>query len=743
MNFKKICLMIAFVSILTSSLWVHSVFSTGTYGPQMDKLHISIFANQYLEFESLKSNGIDIVDWPLDKDHIDYFASHPSEVTMRDYAEIGDYAIAIYNQKWPTGVGDKPGDTLTYDPKTKSYKHYFDPTNEWDRRAWGFRLALQYLMNKDYVKTDVLKGYGYIMDTYMPVPSLAGYLDMTNLTNSNFVYKVFNSDPGVQIPSLVYKYNTTKAAEILNAAGFVLQNPSQPPDPVTNPRMDPRKSPLAPLDALIFYVRLDDPQREAAGLKLADDMKAVGIPVNVKDVEKTVAFKAVMVEYNYHLYTEGYSFGADPGLLYETFSSSQYWAPTGWSGGYQGFCHNGSAVSLPEEWGFDYYVDRTYHATSKEEAIAAVKPATYLFNKYAAGIPIWSAAGVKAYRTGWTGTVNLEGYGLDIGTGGQYCWSFLNMYNPSPAVADTIRWGFKSNPEGFNVISAEWVWDWNVLSLVYDSLLVRNPYDLSKDFGFMVTSWSSGTWNWTDDEGLHNAVYADFALRPGIKFHDGNSLTPEDVKFSLEFTRDCGPGVAWNYPTVMDVENVTITGSNSVRVYYNVVTPWVLHWSGYMPILEKAIWMAANTKFGWGYNPVTHTFVDSSKVRSYHPWESGALGDANNNGVIDLREDGTGPWKYVDADTKLMEWVELEAWRQFYIDQDEVTNYLAQAFHDVGDVNKNGQVFSEDLGAVSIDMFKHIPPANPDADLRPVILDNYIDIEDLAWVGIHFDKYSG
>ena len=114
-----------------------------------------------------------------------------------------------------------------------------------------------------------------------------------------------------------------------------------------------------------------------------------------------------------------------------------------------------------------------------------------------ATVPLWCAAGVKAYRTGWEGVVNYYGYGVDNG------YSFQMMRQ---AGKDTITWGFKSHPEAIHVISSEWLWDWNVIGLIYDSLLARNPYNLAEDWGIMAESWYVGEWTY---EGTP-ASYVDF-----------------------------------------------------------------------------------------------------------------------------------------------------------------------------------------------------------------------------------------
>jgi len=707
------------------------------YGPMSDKLHIVNYADPYKEFAALETGEIDIVDWPLTKTWIDKFAANP-DIVLRDYSEIGSFEYDINNQRWPTGNG-APAE---YDPETDTYKHWFDPTNEWDVRAWGFRLALAYLTDKDYIRTEILKGYGNMMPTWLTYPQM-GWADMNNLTDSSFIYPgadlAIGTADDVFIPSLIYARNVTKAQELLDSAGFTV-NPS------TGKRIDPKGdwsttgAPGGDLKPLIFYIRLDDPNRKAAGEKLVADMDAVGIPVDTRIVEKTVCFKSVMIEYNYHIYTGGYNFGADPWeILQGTFHSSQYWAPIGWSGGYQGFCNHD----------FDHYAgDMVKNGRTYDELVEGTHGATYIANKYVCSIPLWSSAGVHAYRKGWEGVVNHEGYGLTWGTGGVFYWSLSNMHKTGE---DTINLGFKSNPESLSVVSAEWVWDWIVLDAIYSTLIKRNPYNLAEDYGDLASNWTTGTWD-TDK------IYADFTLRTNAKWHDGTPVTPEDVKWGLEFIRDCGPGVAWNYMMAKDIDHVNIKadepalGDMDVKVYFKTGTYWAVHLAGFLEFPSRKIWMAASQAIGFGYNPVTHTFADRLKVREYHPWEqdvyNNATGGVGSDGIIDLKQDGTGPWIYVGADPLLHEYIDLEANRNFHLSQTEVSSFLADAFHAVGDVNKDGIINISDMTAVArsygtnstwthgIDWDQY----NPDADLNE---DGKVDITDLGMAGRSYGKVGG
>ncbi len=88
--------------------------------------------------------------------------------------------------------------------------------------------------------------------------------------------------------------------------------------------------------------------------------------------------------------------------------------------------------------------------------------------------------------------------------------------------------------------------DNSVFHNVYETLLY---YDLNKDTfePVLATEYSNS------DDGL---VW-NFKLREGVKFHDGSDFTAEDVKFSIERTRDCkmGPSYMWDAVKEINIIN--------------------------------------------------------------------------------------------------------------------------------------------------------------------------------------------
>jgi len=737
---KGTLLVLVLVSTMLMSFAIVGVRSSPTNGPKMDYLHIINYTNPDEEFAALDAGEIDITDWPLTAYWINQWVAEgriPNEISLGPYEAIDAFEYGINIQEWPTGcegmsvregytgtftrgaytwnqfhtrqrpetsVGMEPppyiGNGSDYDPETESWKVYYDPQCLWCAMAWGLRLAIAFTTDKDYIVSTILEGLGEKMITWAAMPTHAGFLDIANLTSSSFVYHGPEGD--ILIPSLIMDQNLTRAAQLLDAAGFkdwdgngTRNDPLKVAGPDnTYGTGDDVKTSASDLSDLTFYIRLDDPNRRDAGLKLKEDLEARNISMKIL--------------YNTHLYTGGWVLSPDPDYLYHLFHSSMHWAlGWRWSPNYPGFCNEL----------FDNYAEDVEYGTTLTEILNGFHNATFLLNKYVASIPLWSTASAKAYRTGWEGTVNMEGESID-----NY-WSFFNMRKTG---TNTINWGFKSSPKDLNVITGGWKWDRKVLGLVYESLITRNPYNLAEVRGMLATSWSTGTWD-------GGKVYVDFTLKSGVKFHNGKTLTAEDVKWSMEFMRDCGSGVAWAHPvmnggTYLDTSNprniysvtvLTPGEGGNIRVYFNSGSYWALHWAGFIEILNPQIWQAADQALHWGYNPATHQFTGPGKdnvygteddgamsVREYHPhihdYYPGGIGD----GIKDLSQDGTGPWVFLSPgpDPPLSQYIDLVAFRpgipetpwqtsQHHMSQSEVEQYLNEAFHRLGNVNYPGSVY--------------------------------------------------
>jgi len=474
-------------------------------GPRIDRLLIKIYENPEAEALALKAGEIDLMDWSLPAEKIEEFKQDPN-IQLFVYEEFGMFEIDINHRVWPT-----------------SDLH--------------FRRACAYLVDKDRLISEVIKGYAVRIDS--PVPSSMGEWYNPNI--------------------MIYEYDPEKAAEELELAGIVdtdgdgIRN-----DPRTGKNMDP----------IIFYIRADDPYRKTAGEWLAEELEKLGVPVDAKVVERTVCYEQVMVNYEYHLYTGGWLLGPDPDHLYDLYHSSQDVAPEPWSYNYPGF-HNET---------FDMWAEKVKYGSTKEEVLEAAHKAQEVFAEQVATIPLYNFINVVAARKNWVNIVNHVGYGP------HEHFTFLQAHPEGQEFGGTLKWGFKSDVESLNPIKAEWVWDWYVLDRIYDYLIRRNPYNPAEWWPWLAESWTVEEWTTPDGQ---PGLKITFKLCKNVTFHDGVKMTSADVKFTVELLTHANVSRWMPYTSL--VEKIEAPDDYTVVFYLNTQSYLALAYVNY-PVLPKHIW---------------------------------------------------------------------------------------------------------------------------------------------------------
>jgi len=441
-------------------------------GPRLDQLIIKIFATDVAEYAAFEAGAIDIIDWSLDPALVAQYSTAPdnASIILGFYAEMGMFEFDVNNNE--TIISRYP---------------YIEPTSD----PW-FRTAMQYCFDKDYIITTILQGVGQRIDSPVP-PALGGCYN-----------------PNVQR----YGYNPTIAEAILDAHGYTMGTTYRI-NPTTGLDMEP----------LEFYMRADDMlRRTPAGLYFAAELENVYIPVNKYVVDRVVCYQKVMVEYDFNIYTGGWSFGRDPDYL--------MWLWVSWMGpGYppEPLAYNYAAVN---DTLLDTYLEGVGYAAGIPIATTMAWDAQLrMMNRpddttpgISCIIPLWSTAGYMAYKRPFCMAVNADGYGL------ANWWTFYRGRFESSEVDGTLDWGFKSDVHQLNPLYSSWIWDWHVLDKIYDGMIKICPYNLALDLPWMAEDWSVGTWN----NSGKTCTYITFTLRDDMTWHDGTPVTVHDVKFTYE-----------------------------------------------------------------------------------------------------------------------------------------------------------------------------------------------------------------
>jgi ABC-type transport system substrate-binding protein len=351
-------------------------------------------------------------------------------------------------------------------------------------------------------------------------------------------------------------------------------------------------------------------------------------------------------------------------------------------------------------------------------------------------------AATKGFATGYTGVVADVGYGVD-----NY-YSFALMNDTRVGKNRVIDYGFKSDIEGLHVICSEWLWDWNAIGLVYEPMISRKPYD--KAIGaydyWLATNYSIGTW------GTKGYTEVNFTIRTGVEWQDEEPFSAADVVFSLEFTRHCGKGVAWNFAAVQylnntyaydigvhvksgdsDVGRVTTTntklrwfdknsngvwddgepeywdtdGSGTVTmcdvrkvgvvvVQMNIPKPLTGQEDpGMLPIIPKHIWEAKYPNWQDWFNEATGIWSDARMVvRDWKFW----LEDSGYSGVNGYVSNATGTGAWIFDSHTVGQYIAFHANKVYYRDYASLLADVKTMFWaGMGDANKNMKVDGPDL----------------------------------------------
>jgi len=553
------------------------------FGPRADQLLIRLYANNTAEWDALARGEIDITDWPLSKAHYDLFTSNAiNSDTGLPYNETLNVVVYGEDSLYILDINNNNNQFLG-NPPDPAYPNPIYPN---PGSVKEFRQAIAHLADRSQL--DTIIGKGFYVPLYTPVPPSMG------------TYSHPEIRPGGALEDLTYPYSRAAAEALLDTNGFPVNAPTG--WRYWDRNHDNVEDPDEYLE-LKFFIRHDDAKRLAFGTFVADELSAVKVRVKrfYYIASDPIILNQVFLYQNFHLFTGSWSLGVDPDHLI-LWNWDYYWHP--------GKPYNYAGVNNPD---FNRYSYGVQYATTLDQAKTNAWLAQEVFASEALSVPLWSNAGSKAisriYTGGnkwtpttpndgenayrgkyWEGAVNRPAHGLDD------FYSFLNMrpadYKRGDGENMTIRWGFKvSEIERLNPVYSEWVWDWNILSLIYESLLVRNPYNLAEFIPWLAENFEVGTYN--------HPVYGEcskvkLVMRADATWHDGTPITTADVYFTwVELRRILEsrglPDPIW-CPWQQPMIDFKIHDPYNFEMLFDYKGVWVLGWLSSAIIMPKHIW---------------------------------------------------------------------------------------------------------------------------------------------------------
>jgi peptide/nickel transport system substrate-binding protein len=193
---------------------------------------------------------------------------------------------------------------------------------------------------------------------------------------------------------------------------------------------------------------------------------------------------------------------------------------------------------------YDEVVEKAQSATDRERRQELVYRAQEILAEDQPVVFLFAPNALTA-----TNTANWSNYTSQIGDQNYtQVWNLQSM-EPTGNVQAAVKAG-NLFPATLNPLAPTKSGDLMGLKMVYDRLIRLGPKGQPEP-------WAATDWESPDPSTV------DVTLREGMTWHDGEPVTPEDVKFTIEYLQE------WTVPYMKSfysgIDSVEVTGSNTVR----------------------------------------------------------------------------------------------------------------------------------------------------------------------------------
>ena len=596
------------------------------FGPRTKNLVMTVYGDFLTMFDAFRQGLIDITDWPIDMVDVNPFLNNPDFFVTDPQAESSIFQLDINHHNSFLGVPmQEPRTSDSFDSPS---------TRQPSLAGIHIRRALAHMLDKpsfiqgsqlqgqaDYVDIQAAPAQGVAVEGSLSSKLPQQILDEDcqdhpwfNPGNCHPVsaYNLvaddlpdpFNSFPGKGWSGLS---DLRAACDHLVLASFTIAPSAATCEDVATANAGAHLVPTGQVD---FYIRSHLPRR-AFGQIIKDAIDFIfGTPCTARygtscaityfDIAQVadVVFDT-RVEDDWHIYTGGWNLGLLPDHLYALYHSS--FASSACGGKRSSFAQNYHFYCSPE---FDQEAAAGNFAPSLSEASLHFANSAVIGHRDVTTVPVYSPAGQRFVAlNGWNwqdfvapGTdsslVTEFGQGFQRGF-----WSLLNMrqrpgyvpsdprYVPGGGDPDLVRRSLKSEVHNLSPFFALTLWDLEVLSAVYDSMLRVNP--LTGGANQQLLDWMTLRHSSVFDSAA-GVTTQTWTLRPGWMWHDGFLVTAEDVAYTILAYRDVPSGLY--APSVSDILSATALDARTVQVTLRGQSPFFETRIGLVPIIPKHVW---------------------------------------------------------------------------------------------------------------------------------------------------------
>ena len=280
----------------------------------------------------------------------------------------------------------------------------------------------------------------------------------------------------------------------------------------------------------------------------------------------------------------------------------------------------------------DLWVEQSQFLATPAAAEASLQVAMDIYGNHTFTIPMWTPSVQYPFVKGWTGVSNA----LNVGTAQGNPFTLLNAWNGNPALpGPTIRWGQEEGTASLNPFTFTSVVEGDLISNVYDRLLISNPANPTAANGG-VTGWMANSYrlethatqpvecpaSYTNSRGTFNVgACVKIILRGDNPWHDiisacatptstclgSHVVTASDVKFSFANFNATGglitPSTANTIDVVYNPNQLPASAYSSVGgangagrsetlfIYLHSLSAWALNDIVGVPIIPQHIWV--------------------------------------------------------------------------------------------------------------------------------------------------------
>jgi len=282
-----------------------------------------------------------------------------------------------------------------------------------------------------------------------------------------------------------------------------------------------------------------DPIRYEMGLTIAGKWEELGFTVKLQPMEFNRIIDQAIAEKDYDVYMVRN--GSKPERIDPTFFLWEFYHS---SRGKSGASYrNASGYKNPE---YDRIIDAQRSELDPEKRRELIFKAQEIAANDQVLVPMMFRHQLMPYNSrDFTNQVPIMGEGLNC------FWNWLKITPTGDK--KVVVWGYGLDIPNLNCIDISRSLHKNqVLSLIYDTLVKYGEDGIPHP-------WMAENYKYVDSTTL------EIKLRPDLKFHDGKTVTSEDVKFSCEFYKEV-TGSSFSY-AMESIEKIEIVDDLTLRMY--------------------------------------------------------------------------------------------------------------------------------------------------------------------------------